>query len=82
MEALTAMLACAAERSNAAPQRLFERPLGGGWGAASEVRRRGGEEECEHRARLRPLFSLLTHAHAECAWLPSLSGAWRLVGGG
>ena len=30
MEALTAMLACAAERMDAAPQRLFEWPLGGG----------------------------------------------------
>jgi hypothetical protein len=30
MEALTAMLACAAERTDAAPRRLFERPLGGG----------------------------------------------------
>jgi hypothetical protein len=70
MEALTAMLACAAERMDSAPQRLFERPLGGGRGAAGEERRCGGEDECEHRARLRPLSISLTHAHAECIWLP------------
>jgi hypothetical protein len=42
-EALISMLACAAERRDAAPQLLSRRPLGGGWGAAGKGRRREGE---------------------------------------
>jgi hypothetical protein len=64
-QALTAMLACAAGRTDAAPRRCSKGPLGSCWGAAGEERRRGGEVECEHRARLRPLSISLTHAHAE-----------------
>jgi hypothetical protein len=45
-------LSHAAVRGDAAPRRLSKRPLGGGCGAAGEGRRRGGEDECEHRARL------------------------------
>jgi hypothetical protein len=38
------MLACAAGWIDAAPLCHFERPLGGGWGAAGKRRRRAGEE--------------------------------------
>jgi hypothetical protein len=40
-------LAVAADRSDVALRRLSRGPRGGGWGAAGEGRRRGGEDECE-----------------------------------
>jgi hypothetical protein len=44
------MHAWVAEWRDAALQRVFERPHSGGWGAAGEGRRRGGEGQCEHGA--------------------------------
>jgi hypothetical protein len=61
------LLACATGRTNASLRRLVERSPGGGWGAAGEGRRRGGERGGNHRARLRPLSISLTCAHAEYA---------------
>jgi hypothetical protein len=40
-------VACAAGGMDAALHRLTKWPRGGGWGAAGEGRRRGGEDECE-----------------------------------
>ena len=42
-------LACAAGRNDTAVRRLSRGPRGGGWGAAGEGRRRGGEVYCENQ---------------------------------
>jgi hypothetical protein len=49
-QALTVMLACAAEWRDAALHCLFQRPHIGGWVAAGEGRRLECEGQCEHGA--------------------------------